>query len=147
MLIVCLLMVLPTHSQPISKNNPRVATVVTTQGDTLIQFHIKDAKKILVDVLDKKIVDSIVNVYMLRDSLQKNTIELQVSKIKAMQQKSDNQVQQVINLERIIANKDEEVAILDNTIEDQNKEIKKQKRLKILAFIGVIALPILVLLL
>lgn len=147
MLIVCLLMVSQTHSQTISKNKPRVTTVVTTQGDTLIQFHIKDAKKILADVLDKKIVDSLVNVYVLRDSLQKNTIDLQVSKIKVMQQKSDNQAQQVINLEKIIANKNEEVAILNNTIEDQNKEIKKQKRLKTLGFIGSIVLPILVLLL
>jgi hypothetical protein len=140
-------MVSQTHSQTISKNKPRVTTVVTTQGDTLIQFHIKDAKKILADVLDKKIVDSLVNVYVLRDSLQKNTIDLQVSKIKVMQQKSDNQAQQVINLEKIIANKNEEVAILNNTIEDQNKEIKKQKRLKTLGFIGSIVLPILVLLL
>jgi hypothetical protein len=121
--------------------------VVTAQGDTLVQFQIKDAKKLLADVLDKKIVDSLVNVYMLRDGLQKNTIDLQVSQIKAMQQKSDNQAQQVINLEKMIANKDEEVAILNNTIEDQKKEIRKQKRLKTLGFVGAIVLPILVLLL
>lgn len=145
--MVCLLTVLPTLSQTISKSKPRVTTVVTAQGDTLVQFQIKDAKKLLADVLDKKIVDSLVNVYMLRDGLQKNTIDLQVSQIKAMQQKSDNQAQQVINLEKMIANKDEEVAILNNTIEDQKKEIRKQKRLKTLGFVGAIVLPILVLLL
>ena len=146
-LMVCLLTVLPTLSQTISKSKPRVTTVVTAQGDTLVQFQIKDAKKLLADVLDKKIVDSLVNVYMLRDGLQKNTIDLQVSQIKAMQQKSDNQAQQVINLEKMIANKDEEVTILNNTIEDQKKEIRKQKRLKTLGFVGAIVLPILVLLL
>lgn len=145
--MVCLLTVLPTLSQTISKSKPRVTTVITQQGDTLVQFHIKDAKKLLADVLDKKIVDSLVNVYMLRDGLQKNTIDLQVSQIKAMQQKSDNQAQQVINLEKMIANKDEEVTILNNTIEDQKKEIRKQKRLKTLGFVGAIVLPILVLLL
>lgn len=145
--MVCLLTVLPTLSQTISKSKPRVTTVVTAQGDTLVQFKIKDAKKLLADVLDKKIVDSLVNVYMLRDGIQKNTIDLQVSQIKAMQQKSDNQAQQVINLEKMIANKDEEVAILNNTIEDQKKEIRKQKRLKTLGFVGAIVLPILVLLL
>lgn len=145
--MVCLLTVLPTLSQTISKSKPRVTTVVTAQGDTLVQFQIKDAKKLLADVLDKKIVDSLVNVYMLRDGLQKNTIDLQVTQIKAMQQKSDNQAQQVINLEKMIANKDEEVTILNNTIEDQKKEIRKQKRLKTLGFVGAIVLPILVLLL
>ena len=145
--MVCLLTVLPTLSQTISKSKPRVTTVVTAQGDTLVQFKIKDAKKLLADVLDKKIVDSLVNVYMLRDGIQKNTIDLQVSQIKAMQQKSDNHAQQVINLEKMIANKDEEVTILNNTIEDQKKEIKKQKRLKTLGFVGAIVLPILVLLL
>ncbi len=145
--MVCLLTVLPTLSQTISKSKPRLTTVVTAQGDTLVQFQIKDAKKLLADVLDKKIVDSLVNVYMLRDGLQKNTIDLQVSQIKAMQQKSDNQAQQVINLEKMIVNKDEEVTILNNTIEDQKKEIRKQKRLKTLGFVGAIVLPILVLLL
>lgn len=145
--MVCLLTVLPTLSQTISKSKPRVTTVVTAQGDTLVQFHIKDAKKLLADVLDKKIVDSLVNVYMLRDGLQKNTIDLQVSQIKAMQQKSDNQAQQVINLEKMIANKDQEVGILNNVIEEQKKEIRKQKRLKLLGFAGSIVLPILVLLL
>ena len=84
---------------------------------------------------------------MLRDGLQKNTIDLQVSQIKAMQQKSENQAQQIVNLEKMIANKDEEVGILNNVVEEQKKEIRKQKRLKNLGFVGMIVLPILVLLL
>jgi uncharacterized protein (DUF3084 family) len=135
------------HSQPISKNKPRVQTLITPQGDTLVQFHIKDAKKLLADVLDKKIVDSLVNVYMQRDAINKNTIDLQVSQIKLLQQKSVNQEQQIANLDKIIANKDEEVAILNNVVEEQKKEIRKQKRLKTLGFVGSVVLPILVLLL
>jgi uncharacterized protein (DUF3084 family) len=140
-------MALPMHSQTISKNKPRVQTLITPQGDTLVQFHIKDAKKLLADVLDKKIVDSLVNVYMQRDAINKNTIDLQVSQIKLLQQKSVNQEQQIANLDKIIANKDEEVAILNNVVEEQKKEIKKQKRLKTLGFVGSVVLPILVLLL
>ncbi len=135
------------HSQTISKNKPRVQTLITPQGDTLVQFHIKDAKKLLADVLDKKIVDSLVNVYMERDAINKNTIDLQVSQIKLLQQKSVNQEQQIANLDKIIANKDEEVGILNNVVEEQKKEIRKQKRLKTLGFIGSVVLPILVLLL
>jgi uncharacterized protein (DUF3084 family) len=140
-------MALPMHSQTISKNKPRVQTLITPQGDTLVQFHIKDAKKLLADVLDKKIVDSLVNVYMQRDAINKNTIDLQVSQIKLLQQKSVNQEQQIANLDKIIANKDEEVAILNNVVEEQKKEIRKQKRLKTLGFVGSVVLPILVLLL
>lgn len=135
------------HSQTISKNKPRVQTLITPQGDTLVQFHIKDAKKLLADVLDKKIVDSLVNVYMERDAINKNTIDLQVSQIKLLQQKSVNQEQQIANLDKIISNKDEEVGILNNVVEEQKKEIRKQKRLKTLGFIGSVVLPILVLLL
>jgi uncharacterized protein (DUF3084 family) len=135
------------HSQNISKTKPRVQTLITPQGDTLVQFHIKDAKKLLADVLDKKIVDSLVNVYMQRDAINKNTIDLQVSQIKLLQQKSVNQEQQIANLDKIIANKDEEVAILNNVVEEQKKEIRKQKRLKTLGFVGSVVLPILVLLL
>jgi hypothetical protein len=140
-------MALPMHSQNISKTKPRVQTLITPQGDTLVQFHIKDAKKMLADILDKKIVDSLVNVYMERDAINKNTIDLQVSQIKLLQQKSVNQEQQIANLDKIIANKDEEVAILNNVVEEQKKEIKKQKRLKTLGFVGSVVLPILVLLL
>lgn len=140
-------MALPMHSQSISKTKPRVQTLITPQGDTLVQFHIKDAKKLLADVLDKKIVDSLVNVYMERDAIHKNTIDLQVSQIKLLQQKSVNQEQQIVNLDKIILNKDNEVGVLNKVIEDQKKEIKKQKRLKTLGFIGSIVLPILVLLL
>jgi SMC interacting uncharacterized protein involved in chromosome segregation len=105
-----------------------------------------DAKFILAEILDKEIVDSLVNVYMERDAINMSTIQLQVKEIKAMQQKSDNQVQQIANLDKMIANKDEEVAILNNKVAEQKKEIRKQKTYKVLGFITAIILPILVLL-
>jgi len=139
-------MALPLHSQNISKSKPRVQTVITPQGDTLIQFQIKDAKRILADILDKKIVDSLVNVYMEREAINKNTINLQITEIKLLQQRSLNQQQQIINLDKIVVNNDDEITKLNKVIEDQKKEIRKQKRLKTLGLLGSIILPILVLL-
>ena len=45
----------------------------------------------------------------------------------------------------ILSNKDKEIVLKDKTIKAQEKEIKKQKRLKIVGFIGSIILPILTL--
>ena len=137
-------MVLPSHSQNILKE-PRVQTVINQKGDTLIQLKLSDAKLILAEVLDKEVADSLVNVYMLRDSLNKTTIELQVKEIKALQQKGFNYNQQVANLEKIVGNKDEELEKLNEIIKFQKKEIRKQKTYKILGFTAAVVLPILVL--
>jgi hypothetical protein len=134
------------HSQNISIKEPRVETLINQKGDTLIQMKLADAKFILAEILDKEIVDSLVNVYMERDAINMSTIQLQVKEIKAMQQKSENQAKQIANLDKMIANKDEEVAILNNKVAEQKKEIRKQKTYKVLGFISAIILPILVLL-
>ena len=138
-------MVLPSHSQNILKE-PRVQTVINQKGDTLIQLKLSDAKLILAEVLDKEVADSLVNVYMFRDSLNKTTIELQVKEIRALQQKGFNYNQQVANLEKIVGNKDEELEKLNVIIKFQKKEIRKQKTYKILGFTAAVVLPILVLL-
>lgn len=136
---------MPSHSQNILKKEPRVQTVINQKGDTLIQFKLSDAKLILAEVLDKEIVDSLVNVYMLRDAINKTTIELQVKEIKALQQKGFNYNQQVNNLEKIVGNKDEELEKLNELIKIQKKEIRKQKTYKILGFTAAVVLPILTL--
>lgn len=105
-----------------------------------------DAKIILAEILDKEVVDSLVNVYMERDAINSSTIQLQVKEIKAYQTKSINQEQQIINLEKIMANKDLELSILNEKIKEQKKEIRKQKTYKVLGFISAVILPILVLL-
>lgn len=135
------------HSQNILKDTHRVQAIVTTQGDTLIQFKLNDAKIILAEILDKEIADSLVNVYMERDAININTIKLQISQIKLLQQKSENQNQQIINLEKILSNKDTEIITLKKIVEENKKEVKKQKRLKNLGFIGCVVLPILILIL
>ena len=141
-LITCLAMGLQMSSQSISKTDKRVQTLVTNNGDTLIQFKLSDARILLKDLLDKKVTDSLLIVYEKKDTLQIEYIELQVSQIKVLQEKSNNQVQQLQNLNLIINNKDAETEILNDVIKKQKKEIRKQKTLKFLGIVGGIGLAI-----
>ena len=97
-------------------------------------------------MLDREVADSLVNVYKTRDSINKNTIELQVKEIRALQQKGFNYEQQVANLDKISKNKDTEIEKLNKSLEDEKKATKKQRRLKNLGFVGCVVLPIIVLL-
>ncbi len=134
------------HSQNISIKEQRVETLINQKGDTLIQMKLADAKIILAEILDKEIVDSLVNVYMERDAINSSTIQLQVKEIKAYQAKSLNQQEQISNLNAMLIIKDEELAILNKVVSDQKKEIRKQKTYKVFGFIAAVILPIVVLL-
>ena len=134
------------NSQNILTKEPRVQAFVNQQGDTIIQMKLDDAKIILADVLDREVADSLVNVYKTRDSINKNTIELQVKEIRALQQKGFNYEQQVANLDKISKNKDTEIEKLNKSLEDEKKATKKQRRLKNLGFVGCVVIPIIVLL-
>jgi len=133
------------HSQTTSIKEPRVQTIVNVKGDTLIQMHLSDAKIILADVLDREVLDSIIDVYKQRDSINDSTIQLQVKEIRLLNEKSLNQVAQNDNLNKIIELKNAEIAELNKTIVIQKKEIKKQKFYKVLTFIAAVVLPITVL--
>lgn len=124
---------------------PRVQTVINQKGDTLIQFHIKDAKILLVDVLDREILDSIVSVYKDRDTISQSQVQLYVKQVRLLQEKSDNKDKENANLNKIIELRNTEIATLNDTILQDKKEIKKQKFYKVLALISAVALPILVL--
>jgi hypothetical protein len=137
-------MSLPTLSQNISIKNNRV-TAIVSNSDTLIQFKLSDAKIILVDVLEKEKLDSIVKYYEINDSLKDINIGLQYSMIRDLQSKSDIQLKVVDNLNVIIVNKDKEIALLNDTIKKQKREIRKQKFLKIMGFTAAIVAPIIVL--
>lgn len=132
-------------SQTTLTKEPRVQTVINQKGDTLIQFHIKDARILLVDVLDKQVLDSIVEVYKVRDSISQNQIQLYVKDVRLLQEKSVNKDKENANLNKIIELRNTEIAVLNETIKQDKKEIRKQKFYKVLGIIGAIALPILVL--
>jgi hypothetical protein len=131
------------HSQNISIRGKRVSTFVTEKGDTLVIMNHKDAKVLLEDVLHYEYSDSLLAVYKDRDSLNTNIITFQKEAIVKLAIKETNFETIIANLNKVITNKKTEVALKDETIEAQEKEIKKQKRQKVLAIIGGIALTIL----
>jgi uncharacterized coiled-coil protein SlyX len=131
-------------SQTISIKNNRVNAVVVN-GDTLIQFKLSDAKIILADVLEKEKLENLVKCYEVNDSLKDVTVGFQYAMIRDLQSKCDMQLKVVDNLNVIIINKDKEIALLNDTIKKQKKEIRKQKALKIMGFTAAIVAPIIVL--
>ncbi len=101
-----------------------------------------DAKIILNDILDKPFADSILNVYIMRDSLNTSSIILQKEEIKTLKEKGVNLEMIKTNNEKIILNKDKEISDLNDVIKKQKREIFKQKVLKIIGFTAAVALPI-----
>ncbi len=133
-------MVLPVVSQTTLNGN--IESLVNGKGDTLIVMPLEEAKMLLTDLLECEVTDSLLNIYVERDSLNKEKIILKdniIEKLKLQNQNSENIIK---NLEEIVGNKDEEISLKDKTIKEQKKEIKKQRNLKRLGFIGSILLPI-----
>jgi len=141
-LMFCLLMALPARSQNTLKEQERVQAVINEYGDTVIQMSLSDAKLILKVVLEKEINDSLLSVYTVVDSLNKNKISLLVNKIEALQVEKHNLTEMVNNLNSVIKNKEAETKILNDIIKKQKKEIRKQKIIKIVALVGDVVLPV-----
>jgi uncharacterized protein (UPF0335 family) len=135
-------MALPARSQNTLKEQERVQAVINEYGDTVIQMSLSDAKLILKVVLEKEINDSLLNIYTVVDSLNKNKISLLVNKIEALQVEKHNLTEMVNNLNSVIKNKEAETKILNDIIKKQKKEIRKQKIIKIVALVGDVVLPV-----
>ncbi len=142
MLMFCLLMALPARSQNTLKEQERVQAVINEYGDTVIQMSLSDAKLILKVVLEKEINDSLLNIYTVVDSLNKNKISLLFDKVESLQVEKRNLTEMVSNLNAIIKNKEAETQILNDTIKKQKKEIRKQKIIKVVALVGDVVLPV-----
>ena len=147
LLIVCLLLAFPTLSQTTLKTEQRVQTLVNTKGDTLIQLSLADAKIVLTDLYDKQISDSIISVYEVRDSINASSINLLKKDVDKYKEKCGNFTIMLDNNIKLIVNKDTEIGVLNKTIKEQKKEIRKQKFLKIMGFTAAVVLPITVLIL
>ena len=133
-----------THSQSIL--TPRVQTAVNSKGDTLIEMKLADAKLILSVLLEKQYVDSIVSKLQDENNILNQTITLQVSEIRALQDKCKNQEVMSSNLTKITQNKDDEINLLNETIKAQKKEIRKQKFQKFIGFSVAVIVPIITIL-
>jgi hypothetical protein len=138
-------MVLPAISQTISEG--KIESVVNENGDTLIVMSLSDAKLILTDLLEYEITDSLLNVYIERDSLNQNKIFIKDELIKKLELQNGNKDKIIENLEVIVENSKEIISLKDKTIEEQKKEIRTQKNLKRLGFVGSVVLPIVTLIL
>jgi hypothetical protein len=98
----------------------------------MIQMSVSDAKLLLNDVLEKRVCDSTLVEYIEMDKSKSSIISLQSDKIKLTEEKLTNTGLMVWNLESVVKNKDTEIDLHLATIKEQVKEIRKQKRLKVL---------------
>ena len=136
------------NCQSISTEEPnRIITYITERGDTMVSMSIEDAKILLEDVLSYEYSDSLLTVYKERDSLNTKTISLQKEVLMKMGQEKLNLEQMNKNLVEVVKNKDKEILLKNGIIEEQKKEIKKQKTFKILGLSGSVILPVITVLL
>ena len=124
----------------------RVKVTINQKGDTLVEMHYNDAKVLLEDVLHYEYADSLLTKFKKRDSLNTEKITLQKTQLDNLTQQNTNLQQMLENFDSVIANNDKEKELLEDTIKQQKKEIRKQKFLKVVGFSAAVILPILTLL-
>jgi hypothetical protein len=138
-------MKLQLHSQSLLPTQS-VKTLVTPQGDTLIQMKVQDAKVILTILKECELTDSLVTLYKIETIDKTNMLNIQSETIKILQSKDTNNLKIVKNLNKVVENKDTEIKGYKSDIIKKDKQIKVQKTLKTIGFIGCIILPFLTLL-
>lgn len=138
-------MTLPVVSQVISKGD--IKSTINEKGDTLIVMNLRDVKLILTDLLEYEVTDSLLNVYIERDSLNTEKVVLKDGMIERLKLQNLNKDDIITNLNEILTNKDKMITLKDDLIKLQKREIKKQKNLKRVGFISAVVLPILTLIL
>ena len=132
---------LPVVSQNISKGE--IKTLVLDNNDTLVIMHIEDAKKFLTDLLKYEITDSLLTIFVIRDSISEEKIILKDNVINTLKKQLGNFEDIIKNLEGVINNKEDVLKLKNKTIKGLKKEIRKHKREKTIAIITAIVLPIL----
>ena len=84
-------MVLPAVCQTTLNGN--IESLVNDKGDTLIVMPLEEAKMLLTDLLECEVTDSLLNIYVERDSLNREKIILKdniIQKLKLQNQNSEN---------------------------------------------------------
>ena len=125
----------------------RVEVLVNSNGDTVLQMSLEDAKTIFKDLLEKQISDSLIFEYVKMDSAKNLSITLLKKDIEKLTTKASNLNEIIFNNDKIISNKSVENGLLNEEIVKLKKEVRKQKFLKIIGYTGSVVLPIAVLLL
>jgi len=132
---------LQMNCQTTSKNIKTVQ-FVKVNGDTLIQMSLDDAKIVLNGLMRSEISDSLIKAYEIKDSISMNTIKLQDIENTLLKAKSSNQEKIIENYAKIIENKDDELNISKYIVQQQKKEIRKQKIIKKISLVGNVVLPV-----
>ena len=143
-LIICLVIGFSTKSQIKPESN---VTLINDKGDTLIQIKSSDTKIILKDVSHKQVMDTVVKVYVVRDTLQNSIATLEVNVSKNLEKQTDKERNKDIilnKLNNVVEKKDNEITKLNDVVKKQEKEIKKQKLLKLTAYVSGVILPVMV---
>lgn len=128
-----------------TSKNIKTIQFVKVDGDTMIQMSLEDAKIILNGLMRGEVSDSLTKAYEIKDSVSMNTIKLQDIENSLLMAKSSNQEMIIENFTQIIKSKDEELNISNNIIQQQKKEIRKQKIIKKISLVGNVVLPVITL--
>lgn len=124
-------------SQTISRDVKLGIDLMTLSSDSIfLKLHVDDAKILLGDLLDYKEVDSLLNVYQMKDSINLEIINKSKIIILNREKQIENYKIEIFNYNKIIENKDKQFNILSVEIKDQDKKIKKLKRQKRFAIIS-----------
>lgn len=125
-----------------------VSVFVNERGDTLIQFNnLSDAKLILGDLLDKEVMDRLLNKYENKDQIKTAIIILQTKEIRNLQKENENNKLILTNYKLIELNNGKEIEQLKKDIKDKDKKIRNLKIFNRIGYSLAIALPIITLIL
>jgi hypothetical protein len=131
----------PANSTNIYKNNDNVKVIVI-KNDTFLVIPLSDGRKILSDLLKYKITDSLLVACEYKDSINDDRIYLYKSKVDSLSKLITNKDIEITNLNKINNNN----LVIDNKRVEENKalkrEIRKQKLLKSIFFVGMIVIPL-----
>ena len=134
-------MMSPANSTNTYKSNDKVKIIVV-KNDTFLVIPLVDGRRILSDLLKYEITDSLLVACEYKDSINDDRIYLYKSKVDSLTQIITNKDIEITNLNQIHNND----LIVNNKHVDEKKELKreirKQKLLKSIFFIGMIVIPL-----
>lgn len=131
-----------------AQDNKSVSVFINEKGDTLIQFNnLSDAKLVLGDLLDKEVMEKLLNKYENKDQIKTAIIILQTKEIRNLQKENENNKLILTNYKLIELNNGKEIEQLKKDIKDKDKKIRNLKIFNRIGYSLAIALPIITLIL
>lgn len=144
-IILCLFIGFPVNSQnAVSPVKSKTTMVIDTKGDTIFQFKDTDTKIVLKEVLTKEATDTLVKAYVVKDKLQHSSVTLEFNVLNDKSGEGEHKTALSGSIDKAVEKKDGEINRLNSVVKTQEKEIKKQKFLKLTAYIGGVIIPIIV---